>query len=701
DLLATFGSAFLHGLIYFAIGVVVFILKPDSTVSLLFFVASFFQGASALVDFDVASSASPFSYLMIACDTLIPALMLHFAAIFPIRHAFVDRRPRLFFVPYVFWGLCVVPLLLIYPGPLFYQVYFAVVYSSLYLAIFCFLGAILYAYFRSISSLARQRARVIFWGAAFAFPLPLLAAVLSNTGAAGADISVFTNLTALPVIIFPIAIAYSITRHNLFDVDVYIKRAVGYAIMTAIVGATYLSLQITLKSVIFASLRGKSAEYVYPVIFALLVVFLFNPINRRVQDFVDRLFFRRKFDYKEAVISISNALSSVLNREETIDRIVGAIRKEMFIDNAGVVVLDRQSGVHRGYFVADEDGGVVRERDIDSAAGQGIIGLLAERRQLITSYDIAENPLYAEHREEYLERFTRLGLTMAIPMVYHDHVNAIVMVGHKKSGQFFGKEDVELLTTLASQGAVALENARLAEQMKREAAVRTSLSRYLSPQVVEGIVKSDLQVNLGGARKVVTVLFSDIRDFTTITEHQPPDQLVRILNEYFTGMADVIFAHQGSLDKYIGDAIVAVFGSLIPLENPETHAAQAAIAMMHRLEELNRRWEERGDFPMHMGIGICTGEVFLGNIGSIERMEFTVIGDTVNMASRLSGVAKGGQIVVTESVQTHLGSALRVEELPPVQVKGKERLHQVYEVIVPALPVTHQAQEAPPGSCPP
>jgi adenylate cyclase len=217
--------------------------------------------------------------------------------------------------------------------------------------------------------------------------------------------------------------------------------------------------------------------------------------------------------------------------------------------------------------------------------------------------------------------------------------------------------------------------------MKKEEIVRTNLSRYLSPQIVDGIVKSDLQVNLGGARKVVTVLFSDIRNFTTITESHPPDQLVRILNEYFTGMAEVIFAHQGSLDKYIGDAIVAVFGSLIPLENPETHAVEAAIEMMRRLEELNRMWEGRGDFPMSMGIGVNTGEVFLGNIGSAERMEFTVIGDTVNVASRFSSLARAGQILVTNTVMPRLGPDIPIKEHPPSEIKGKSGKLEVFEVL--------------------
>jgi len=234
---------------------------------------------------------------------------------------------------------------------------------------------------------------------------------------------------------------------------------------------------------------------------------------------------------------------------------------------------------------------------------------------------------------------------------------------------------------MADQAAVAVENAKLAEQMKKEEGVRTNLSRYLSPQIVDQIVKNDVQVNLGGEKKVVTVLFSDIRNFTTITESRKPDELVHQLNEYFTEMAGIIFEHSGSLDKYIGDAIVAVFGSLIELDNSARHAAQAALKMMQRLPELNERWLEKYGLKMEFGIGLSTGEVFLGNIGSPERMEFTVIGDTVNVASRFSGLAKPGQILMTRETLNCLDRSLEWRELPPTEVKGKTGKLEVFELL--------------------
>ncbi|UCG38569.1 MAG: CHASE2 domain-containing protein [bacterium] len=240
--------------------------------------------------------------------------------------------------------------------------------------------------------------------------------------------------------------------------------------------------------------------------------------------------------------------------------------------------------------------------------------------------------------------------------------------------------DLRLLLSYSTQTAYFLESQELAEQMKEEEKVRTNLARYLSPQIVDQVIDKKLEVHLGGDRKVVTVLFSDIRDFTTISETMPPDRLVAILNEYFNEMAGIIFRYQGSLDKYIGDAMVAVFGSLIELENPVFNAVQASTEMMKLMPTLNGRWAEKyGGFTMQIGIGISSGEVFLGNIGSHERMEFTVIGDTVNVASRFSGLARPGQVLLTEEAARKLEGLWELRELDSARVKGKSEAVRIFE----------------------
>jgi adenylate cyclase len=292
-----------------------------------------------------------------------------------------------------------------------------------------------------------------------------------------------------------------------------------------------------------------------------------------------------------------------------------------------------------------------------------------------------EDKLLGKGRDNWLNLLTSCNLRIWIPFHIDENLRGGIGLGDKLSGDPYTPDDQELLSTMARQGVVAVENALLVELMKKEETVRANFARYLSPQIVDQIIKKNVQVNLGGDRKVVTVLFTDVRNFTRIAETLSPEQLVRLLNEYFTDMAEIIFKKRGSLDKYIGDAIVAVFGSLIPLENSCQTAVQAAIQMMKHMAGLNNRWKTKYGLTMNMGIGINTGEVFLGNIGSPDRMEFTVIGDTVNTASRFSRVAQGGQILITKETLPCLDSETKYKELPPIEVKGKTRKVEVFEIL--------------------
>jgi adenylate cyclase len=370
----------------------------------------------------------------------------------------------------------------------------------------------------------------------------------------------------------------------------------------------------------------------------------------------------------------------VLNLTEVIKRIINTARKEMFIDTAGIILLDSQKKECQTLFIGDETNNIKSSEKECIKYDDPFIDVLSKNRKLITIYDINEDPYYSDIKNVCSERFSRMGVSMVLPLVYQGDVTGALALGYKKSGHFYTREDIDLLNTLANHGAVAIENAKLAEQMKKEEAVRTNLARYLSPQIVDQIITKNVQVNLGGDRKTVTVLFSDIRNFTSITETRQPDQLVQILNEYFTEMARIIFENQGSLDKYIGDAIVAVFGSLITLDNSAKNAVQAAVQMMKQLPVLNEKWMREYRFSMDIGIGVNTGEVFLGNIGSPERMEFTVIGDTVNVASRFSGLAQPRQILITQETLNFLGNDVSYKELPASLVKGKAEKLKVFEI---------------------
>jgi adenylate cyclase len=210
--------------------------------------------------------------------------------------------------------------------------------------------------------------------------------------------------------------------------------------------------------------------------------------------------------------------------------------------------------------------------------------------------------------------------------------------------------------------------------------LRDSFGRYLSRELLAQVSRG---TGLRGERREVSILFSDLRGFTTLSETLPPEAVAARLNEYFDAMTAAIFAHRGMINDFVGDAVMAVFGAPVPDPEHALHAVQSAAAMERGLDELNRRWAEEGLPPLRMGIGVHTGVVFAGNVGGAQRIKYTMIGDPVNVASRVEGLNKdlGTTILVTEQTLAAVGERARVKDRGPVAVKGRAEPVRVYEVL--------------------
>jgi len=280
-------------------------------------------------------------------------------------------------------------------------------------------------------------------------------------------------------------------------------------------------------------------------------------------------------------------------------------------------------------------------------------------------------------------RIQGIRSAMCAPMWNQDRVIGIIFVDSLMLTNNFGEDDLDLLAALANYAAVAVEHTRLNEKIAAEEKKRDRLGRFLSPQVASRILAaSDSQDDSLGVPELreVTVLFSDICGFTSMSEKMSPAAVSLLLSDYLSRMTDAVFKQEGTLDKYIGDAIMAVFGAPIDMPDHAERAIRAAIEMRERLDEFN---EERTEGPkLKMRIGINTGKAVAGEIGSINKKEYTVLGDTVNTASRLeSSVAKPEMIVIGENTYAQVKDLFDVRSLGKATLKGKEKTVQAYEVL--------------------
>jgi class 3 adenylate cyclase len=212
--------------------------------------------------------------------------------------------------------------------------------------------------------------------------------------------------------------------------------------------------------------------------------------------------------------------------------------------------------------------------------------------------------------------------------------------------------------------------------------IKDMFARYMSHEVMASLMESPDDIKLGGDKRQATVFFADIRGYTNFSEGRDPQQIVEILNEYFSEAVEHVVRHKGYIDKFIGDCIMAVWGvPMMPEKDDAINAVSCALAIQEMVRSAKRKFFRKDASRLRIGIGINTGPLVAGNLGSMQRMDYSVIGDTVNLAARLEGVATADEVIVSKSTRDQLGDTFRLEERQPVKVKGKDKPIQIYNVI--------------------
>jgi adenylate cyclase len=277
----------------------------------------------------------------------------------------------------------------------------------------------------------------------------------------------------------------------------------------------------------------------------------------------------------------------------------------------------------------------------------------------------------------------RIKTALCCPIHSEGQVFGVIYLDSKKRGAKFTGDDLDLTLNIAGIAGMAIENLQLYRKLETESLIRDHLKRFLSPNIADKIIaeRGGGDFHLQSQKATVSVLFADIRGFTPLSEALAPLEVAQLLNTYFSAMCEIVFANGGTLDKFIGDCMMVLFNAPVALPDHEYVAVKTAIEMRGRLRRMMPKWREKGIPDFQVGIGVNSGEAVVGSIGTHARMEYTAIGDAVNIASRLCGIAKADQVLISDSVFEKVKDRFRTVTLGATQLKGKSRQVMVHEAV--------------------
>jgi len=381
----------------------------------------------------------------------------------------------------------------------------------------------------------------------------------------------------------------------------------------------------------------------------------------------------------ELLYQVSRALGDLLTVEEVVNNVLDLVLKI--------------EGVERGYaMLADEKGGfqpaVIRYRkELGPDTGklpqmilsQAIIKQVTQGGVPLLVQDVRMDPKLGSSKSIAL---SGMQSAMCAPLKGGDKLYGLLYVDNLVKRGMFSQEDLNIFSVIATQAGLAVDRVRGREEMAKQSQQRSALEKFLAPGVAQKIIAEAADIQLRGETQRLTVMFSDIRGFTSMAEKMTPEETVEILNDYFNAMSDRIFSHEGTLDKFLGDGLMCLFGAPLSKGTDAINAVRTAVEMQQTLQILNKDFEK----PLRMGVGINTGKAVVGYMGATRRMDYTAIGDVVNVASRLCAAAAPDQILVSAETREEIGEELPMRKLDPIKVKGKSEPIQIFEVLWQEVP---------------
>jgi adenylate cyclase len=387
----------------------------------------------------------------------------------------------------------------------------------------------------------------------------------------------------------------------------------------------------------------------------------------------DAVALRRDYEKLRVSFELTRAIAGELDVDRLLAKILTTALQLLAVDRGVVLLLDAR-GKLQPRCVRTRRG----ESHEEVALSNTILGEVLRDRAAVLSSDAMMDDRFKGSQSIIMQG---IRSSMAVPLLHADQLLGVMVLDSQVVTSAFTEKDLQLTQALANQAAVAIQNSLYAAKIEQEALTRQRFQRLLSPAIAELVVSGELAVEKGGQSRQASVFFSDIRGFTPMSERRTARQIVDMLNEYFELMVEVVFKYEGTLDKFVGDEIMALFGAPVSHPDDAYRAVKVAVEQVDALHRWNQTRIAAGEEPIRIGIGINSGEVVAGYLGSSKALEYTVIGDVVNIASRLCSTAQAGQILITPSTYQQVQPYFDCERMPSVQLKGKSQSMQIYRVL--------------------
>jgi len=386
-----------------------------------------------------------------------------------------------------------------------------------------------------------------------------------------------------------------------------------------------------------------------------------------------------KFSKRMQVINrMIKLITSPLSIPELLDRTMTLLFEVVNCDTGYILLTDPNNHDVVSTHLAYESG--IRKENLDEKLYSRTLVSTVIQNKSAFIFDSDES---AEQDQSLSIFQLRIKNALCCPIHSEGQVYGVLYLDNKKRGAKFNSDDLDLTLNIAGIAGVSIENMQLVKKLETETLIRDHLKRFCSPNIADKIIaeRGSSDFHLQSQKSNLTILFADIRGFTPLSEALSPLVVAQLLNSYFSEMCTIIFANGGTLDKFIGDCMMVLFNAPMAVKDHEFLAVKTAIEMRRKLREKLPQWQAEGIPEFQVGIGINTGEAVVGSIGTSARMEYTAIGDAVNTSSRICGIAKPNQILITDSVYEKVKDRFRTVMLGATSLKGKARQVLVHEVV--------------------